>query len=113
MVSSLRDKLATNEDAVTLKSIEVAFTTKESVHRIDTHNKGTPIHEPIALKPSPTIPAASATSKRAVNETSHPKHEGRSKSWPEDHAAKNYGKPGSHKKGAYTYPAHRNRDDHC
>ena len=60
VVISLRDKLSEDDDALTLKSIEKAFTRKETVHKIGIDNKGTPVAQPVALKPTPIIPGASA-----------------------------------------------------
>ena len=45
VVVSLRDKLSLNDNALTLKSIEAAFTRKEAVHKIGVDNKGTPLQQ--------------------------------------------------------------------
>ena len=112
VVVALRDRLATNDNALTIKSIEQAFTTKETVHRIGIDNRGTPLNKPISLTPAPTVSAASANHQRSESDPSSTPS-GRSKTWPEDNAVKNYGRAGSHKKGVCPYPPHKHRDDHC
>ena len=114
VVVSLRDKLAEDDNALSLKLIETAFQRKESVHRIGIENKGTPINAPIAMTKAPTIPAARANTKiNPKNDGRPPRDTQRSKQWPEDLAEQNYGTPGSHKPGSCKYPAHKDCDDHC
>ena len=105
VVSDLRDKIAedTTVNKVTLKSIEVAFTRKETVHRIGTDNKGTPVAAAPAMNAPPAIPAAKAK----VTPT------GDSKLWPEKTATSRYGPQGSHKRGSCKYSWHKHSTDHC
>ena len=53
VVTNIRDKLADNEDAVTLRTIERDFTTAETVHRIGTENRGTPLDTPVRINRPP------------------------------------------------------------
>ena len=113
-VQDLRDKLSKDEDSVTLKSVELAFSNTETVYRIGTDNKGTPVTEAIKMRPPPQVPATKA----GLGKPKHPKprsdppHDS-SPLWPEKTAESKYGAKGSHKKGACSYGSHRNETDHC
>ena len=113
VVSQLRTSLSKDEASVTLKTIEIAFTNAETINRIGIDNKGTPVLEPIAMNQPPAIPAARAGLDSNNRTQVQPERNGQSKQWPELTAHHKFGKPGSHKKGACLYPAHRNSDNHC
>ena len=114
VVSDLRDQLEKDEESVTLKSIERAFARKETVHRIGTDNKGTPLKEQIPMVKPPPITAAAAKTD-APQKPVNPQQQATSKSkqWPELTAESNYGPRGSHSKGQCKYFGHRFHDDHC
>ena len=40
--------------------MEVAFTRKETVHKLGTESKGTPIADPVLMKSAPALPALKA-----------------------------------------------------
>ena len=97
VVVALREKLSNNDNALSLKLIEATFQRKESVHRIGTDNKGTPINAPVAMNRVPNITAARAkTTPQTAPDGKPPLNPQRSKKWPEDLAEKNYGASGSH-----------------
>ena len=114
VVSDLRDQLEKDEASVTLKSIEKAFSRKETVHRLGISNKGTPIKESVPMNQAPAVNAASATSATTLK-PKNPQQQATAKSklWPEMTAESNYGPRGSHKRGQCKYSGHRNADDHC
>ena len=114
VVSDLRDQLEKDEDSVTLKSIEKAFARKETVHKIGTSNKGTPLKQQIPMSEPPVIKAAAAKAGSDKPPT-NPQQQATSKSklWPEMTAESNYGARGSHSKGQCKYYGHRFNDDHC
>ena len=67
VVKDIRTQMSKDESIVTLKYIEVAFQRKETVFKIGTQSKGTPIAEPIKIQPVPPsdskFPAAKTTPK--------------------------------------------------
>ena len=94
---------------ITLKSIEIAFQRKETVHKIGTDNKGTPISDKINMQKPPDILAARANV--TANKNSNQSKE--SKLWPEKTATKRYGPQGSHPRGTCKCSWHRDTTDHC
>ena len=116
VVKDIRDQLADNEDSVTLKSIQAAFTRKETVHGLGTRSRGTPIPGKVTMTPPPAVPAAKARTVQEdkSNGTSNGSTVDRgSKFWKEKTAKSRYGPKGSHQKGACKYYRHKHDDDHC
>ena len=114
-VSDIRDQIGKDQASVTLKYMEKVFKRKESVFKIGTSTKGTPVGTPTSMNPPPkdipNIHAAKATPK--TEEDAKPIIDERSKFWPEKTARKNYGAKGSHKPGSCKYGYHKNETDHC
>ena len=115
VVKDIRTQMSKDDSIVTLKYIEVAFQRKETVFKIGTQCKGTPIPEPTKMQPVPSpsskFPAAKATPKGDKGDGRPPL--GATRELPEIRARNNYGPRGSHKPGSCKYTFHKNYDDHC
>ena len=86
VVVKLRDKLAENDNALTLKSIEAAFQRKESMHKIGTQNRGAPLNAPVSLTNHQLFQLAASANTQPPGRP--PRKPQRSKKWSERRSCK-------------------------